>query len=146
MSYTPTTWATGDVITAEKLNKLENGVADGTKLFVINATGVASQDNPQTTPTLDKTYDEIKAAYDAGMTPVICYKETSPVGEASVILQLQFNISSAAQEEGYFLSFCQTAISFLVNCADVRVTELQLSKRSCGSTYKTQKLAYYTGS
>lgn len=27
MSYTPTNWATGDVITAEKLNKLEQGVA-----------------------------------------------------------------------------------------------------------------------
>ena len=27
MSYTPTTWATGDVVTATKLNKLEGGVA-----------------------------------------------------------------------------------------------------------------------
>ena len=27
MSYTPTTWATGDTVTATKLNKLENGVA-----------------------------------------------------------------------------------------------------------------------
>ena len=29
MSYTPTVWQTGDTITAEKLNKLENGVASG---------------------------------------------------------------------------------------------------------------------
>ena len=28
MSYTPTNWQNGDVITAEKLNKLENGVAN----------------------------------------------------------------------------------------------------------------------
>lgn len=27
MSYTPTQWATGDTITAEKLNKAENGIA-----------------------------------------------------------------------------------------------------------------------
>ena len=27
MSYTPTTWATGDTITATKLNKIENGIA-----------------------------------------------------------------------------------------------------------------------
>lgn len=27
MSYTPTAWQTGDVVTAEKLNKLEGGVA-----------------------------------------------------------------------------------------------------------------------
>lgn len=29
MSYTPTTWATGDVITAEKLNNTEKGIGDG---------------------------------------------------------------------------------------------------------------------
>lgn len=29
MSYTPTTWTTGDTITAAKLNKIENGIADG---------------------------------------------------------------------------------------------------------------------
>lgn len=29
MAYTPTNWQNGDVITAEKLNKLENGVAQG---------------------------------------------------------------------------------------------------------------------
>lgn len=28
MSYTPTTWATGDTITAEKLNKIEQGVSN----------------------------------------------------------------------------------------------------------------------
>ena len=28
MAYTPTVWANGDVITADKLNKLENGVAN----------------------------------------------------------------------------------------------------------------------
>ena len=29
MNYTPTEWKSGDVITAEKLNKLENEVASG---------------------------------------------------------------------------------------------------------------------
>lgn len=28
MSYTPTTWRTGDTVTAQKMNKLENGVGD----------------------------------------------------------------------------------------------------------------------
>lgn len=28
MSYTPTTWTTGDTITASALNKIENGIAD----------------------------------------------------------------------------------------------------------------------
>ena len=29
MAYTPTEWQTGDVVTAEKLNKLENGIMSG---------------------------------------------------------------------------------------------------------------------
>lgn len=29
MSYEKTTWKKGDVITAEKLNKIEDGIADG---------------------------------------------------------------------------------------------------------------------
>ena len=29
MSYTPTTWTTGDTITATKLNKMEQGIASG---------------------------------------------------------------------------------------------------------------------
>ncbi len=28
MSYTPTTWATGDTITAAKLNNIEDGIAN----------------------------------------------------------------------------------------------------------------------
>ena len=28
MSYTPTNWSSGDIVTAEKLNKLEQGVAE----------------------------------------------------------------------------------------------------------------------
>ena len=54
MSYTPTNWETGDTITAEKLNKLEQGVANaggsagGGVLVVHDVDG-----------TLDKTWQEI---------------------------------------------------------------------------------------
>ena len=51
MSYEPTNWKTGDVVTSAKLNKLENAVASG-KMFVVH-----KADN-----TLDKTWQEI---YDA---------------------------------------------------------------------------------
>ena len=38
MAYVPTVWATGDVITAEKLNKAEEGIASASmKLVVIDA-------------------------------------------------------------------------------------------------------------
>jgi len=35
MSYTPTEWATGDVITADKLNNMESGIASVLGSFVI---------------------------------------------------------------------------------------------------------------
>ena len=28
MAYTPTTWVTGDTVTATKMNKIENGIAN----------------------------------------------------------------------------------------------------------------------
>ena len=34
MSYTPTTWQTGDTITAEKLNKMEGGIEANTPLII----------------------------------------------------------------------------------------------------------------
>lgn len=36
MAYTPTVWATGDVITAEKLNKAENGIAAADNVVLIS--------------------------------------------------------------------------------------------------------------
>ena len=62
MSYTPTTWTTGDTITASAMNKIENGIA--------NAGGgalIVEWDNG--TDALDKTVSELYAAYSAG-TPI----------------------------------------------------------------------------
>lgn len=39
MSYTPTDWKTGDVITADKLNNMESGIANAGKQFAIEASG-----------------------------------------------------------------------------------------------------------
>lgn len=60
MAYTPTTWATGDTITAEKLNKMEDGIATA-ELFAIN---VDYDENNQYI--MDKTIDEILNALDNG--------------------------------------------------------------------------------
>lgn len=67
MSYTPTNWQTGDIITAEKLNKLENGVIDSSgsgensNIFSIHYT----IDGTRAT-TSDKTYAEIQTAVAVG--------------------------------------------------------------------------------
>ena len=42
MSYTPTEWATGDTVTAEKLNKIEGGIASaGVLVATVDAQTVA---------------------------------------------------------------------------------------------------------
>lgn len=79
MSYTPTQWETGDIVTAEKLNKLENGVAaagsGGGGAFIVNATMDGD------TMTLDKTWKEID---DAILTsPVFVVVDVSGSGVSS---------------------------------------------------------------
>ena len=38
MSYIPTVWVTGDTVTAEKLNKLENGVENAERIVIASLT------------------------------------------------------------------------------------------------------------
>ena len=68
MSYTPTTWQSGDTVTSEKLNKLETGVQNGFGgMFLINAEITVDESDETTgTVTVDKTFSEIKDAYDNG--------------------------------------------------------------------------------
>lgn len=50
MSYEPTVWKDGDLVTSAKLNKLEQGVANGGGILVVHA-----DENGR----LDKTWQEI---------------------------------------------------------------------------------------
>lgn len=63
MAYTPTTWNTGDDVTATKLNKLENGVANAGSVLICNCSNNGSN------YVLDKTVQEIYDALGSG-TPV----------------------------------------------------------------------------
>lgn len=62
MAYTPTVWQAGDTVTAAKLNKMEQGIASGGGVYVVNITTVG--DNTQQ---LDKTAAEIWAAAQSSM-------------------------------------------------------------------------------
>lgn len=53
MAYTPTVWETGDVITAEKLNKAENGIA-GAYPVVLPITN-----DEHDTPNLGKSWNDL---------------------------------------------------------------------------------------
>lgn len=56
MSYEPTNWKDGDLVTSAKLNKMEQGIANGT--LVVHLT----LSNDGNTATMDKTWQQM---YDA---------------------------------------------------------------------------------
>ena len=61
MAYTPTTWATGDVITQEKLNNIEQGIVQA-------VLGVGWNDDGSG---LNKTWQEIRDAAAGGSVVVL---------------------------------------------------------------------------
>lgn len=69
MAYEPTNWKTGDVVTSAKLNKLEQGVADGSGVLVVHSTYDGSLD----TYVLNKTAFEIYSASLEGKVVVIAH-------------------------------------------------------------------------
>lgn len=68
MAYNKTTWETGDVITAEKLNNAENGIAAAASTVGVYPIIVEYSGN---TATLNKKYSEIYAALASGQIGVI---------------------------------------------------------------------------
>ncbi len=90
MAYTPTNWKDGDIISAEKMNKLEQGVAEGGGggVLLVNVTegsdggggsitkSVSPMRKVPSSPTFtaDKTYAEVDAAVKAGKMVYLVYK------------------------------------------------------------------------
>lgn len=67
--YTPTNWIDGDIVTEQKLNKLEQGLEDaGCKIAVINV--LATTDGADTVYTPDKTFAEVMELIEDGYVPV----------------------------------------------------------------------------
>lgn len=68
MSYTPTNWQTGDTVTAEKLNKMESGIAAAAAdPFIVTFTPTAQDFSGIT----DKSNAEVYEAFLAGKQ-IIC--------------------------------------------------------------------------
>lgn len=59
MAYTKNTWRTGDIVSSQKLNHMEDGIEGAYEVMVIN----------NTDETLDKTWQEI---YDAMVAGTFC--------------------------------------------------------------------------
>lgn len=89
MSYEPTVWKDGDLVTSAKLNKMEQGIAaGGSSVFIVNA-----EYNEETDKTvLNKTAEEIIEAFYHGIV-LIVFDEFS-----TLVLKIE-NANS-----GYFFS------------------------------------------
>ena len=70
MSYTKNTWTNGDTITAEKLNNMENGIANAGGTLIVGVT-VTTDENENERATMDKTWQEIHDALAAGLRVII---------------------------------------------------------------------------
>lgn len=71
MSYTPTNWKAGDTVTSAKLNKMEQGIANGGEIQVVHCNN----------GTLDKTWQEI---HDGGFG-VIAYENNNDLNYDTII-------------------------------------------------------------
>ena len=79
MSYEPTNWKTGDVVTSAKLNKLENAVANG--YLVVHKTSTETDEG--VTLTLDRTFKDIYDTLEDGRIAVIM--STEELGDTSYL-------------------------------------------------------------
>lgn len=79
MSYTPTDWKTGDVITADKLNNIEGGIADN-NMFYVN---IQENDGNYTA---DKTVQQVLSAHESGKICAFKFKPPEEGGEYVIII------------------------------------------------------------
>lgn len=143
MSYTPTEWATGDVITADKLNNMEQGIVGGQELFIIHATGLAGYGNSQTQPTLDKTYEEITSAYNAGKILAVIGDVVNSSG-ITVNWFLPFLNVLEPQPGELVYSFGLSPISAGQDKADFTMISVMVASSGTVSGYQKKYLAYTT--
>lgn len=106
MSYTPTQWKDGDLVTSAKLNKMEQGIAAGGGVLIVNIT----QENDSELPVLDKTWQEI---HDADICYCIKHNENQ---------SLSFPILSTVQTTGKENEYLVYLITFMGPMAGVALS------------------------
>ena len=111
MSYTPTSWSTGDTITAAAMNKIENGIANagGASPVVVTMSGSAAS------ITSDLTFNEIATAFNSGAPVIVDFSNATDWGDIQSLVSFVDNtnyriavgwtgelfIMSAASANGY---------------------------------------------
>ena len=97
MSYDKQNWQTGDVITANKLNHIEDGIANGGGVVVVHVT----EEND--TFTLDKTWNELQELLASGAL-------VATVSEDTGFTTMQFLTQTYSDNGTYAVAFIGGAI------------------------------------
>lgn len=120
MAYSKTTWVNGDTITAEKLNNIENGVAenDDKKAYVIKCT------ENNSTYTLDKTYEEITNAIREGYAVFVLLDRTNGYDPTAYGLFLTLQTMNS----GSYVFACFRLIQYTPEIV-AEVNEIQIALR-----------------
>lgn len=71
MSYNKTTWKTGDIVTAEKMNNIENGIFNINNGNFDNFITFSEYDTESGVIVLDKSYNQIAQMINNGIYPII---------------------------------------------------------------------------
>jgi hypothetical protein len=136
MSYTPTTWTTGDTITASAMNKIEQGIANGGGGFVVNVT------SENGTLTMDKTFAEIYEAMDSGIPCFMKYFDELGSGET---LDTAYRYSALLSpivtlykyDDAYRVLVSSSCPLYVSNTTGVGVPQIHTFQASISTDYPT---------
>lgn len=111
MSYEPTTWKDGDLVTSAKLNKMEQGIANGSGgTLVVHLTWSEGD----TVATMDKTWQQI---YDADSVVAIDRYE-----EGGMLFSFRYSVFGVQQGTDKYLIFAKlggdSPMQFIAETAD----------------------------
>ena len=133
MSYTPTTWQTGDTITAAGLNKIEQGIADAGSsggAVIITDNGTA----------LDYTYAEIYELITAGTPCYVKYKDRTPsdLDEEYSYFACVMPVVGVRKYSDAYRVLCENSLTqYVGNSAGVGVPQLYTYTAADAESYPT---------
>jgi hypothetical protein len=70
MAYTKNTWNTGDIVSSQKLNRMEDGIANSENVFIVGGATYDFADD-KLAGTLDKTWQEIHDALQSKICVIV---------------------------------------------------------------------------
>lgn len=142
MSYTPTTWTTGDTITASAMNKIEQGIANagGGGALIVNVTLINGSQ------TMDKTYAEIYNAFKDGIPCYMKYIDSSndPIDSQYNFMNRFEPITIVYKYDDSYRVYTTGTVGKLVNSVYAGVPATRIFQVSTSTDYPTLFRTVYT--